>query len=371
MKNFVNIMKILLFYIIVNIFSVFFVEMSRISSTQEALIMFNRIASNYALTATQDVRNITGSENVGNATGYSTGQTYKIGEYDKYLNVLRNSGCEDLKPIVDLLQIDYDNVVADGHGDCLDNYLTYTPISFNLPYINKDLLKSEYEYALMQMFTNYKCSGYPSLFVPMSGSNGFNSDEIESPIIIDNNSVSDIDSARNDSGFIEPSVVEVDANLVREIYGDEDYYSKLASDVFSEIEWELYDDPRMTALATELRLHPDAVTDVDDLAMKTHVPVYHITFKTPCWYITKCGILRFGVERFLFGTNDVIANGIRNSDRANIYHDDILANNLSGAGLDVDTYGNGSIYQNGMVDDGQLMIQFRDSVITTTYTFLS
>ena len=178
-KYVTSIAKILLAYMIISLAVIFVFEMSRMRETQETMMMFSRIAGNYALTASQDAGVITASDYV---RDYGASKMYSRNEYGIYLEKLKQSadstGDSSLLFVYNVLYEDYVRACNATYGEYLDNYLKYTPISFNYPYISKSIIERYYSEALIKMVSNYKCKGRPSAFVPASDAFGFNSSSV-------------------------------------------------------------------------------------------------------------------------------------------------------------------------------------------------
>lgn len=346
MKNFVKILRMIVISFLIFFVSMFVIEYSRMRESQKTMIMLSRIAGNYALTASQDAGELT--------RGGRTAGMYARDEYGYYLEQLRIAseaakaqGDSTLNFAYLILQSDYDRAVTETGDNYLDEKLNYTPIAFNLPYISQSMLEECYDDAMIQMVRNYKCKGIPSLFVANDSSGRFRIDSGDlSVVTVDDNSPV-YDNGDRIVGF---KLVPLDKNLIRSIYGDEDYYKDTFSQIFSSLDPAMYE---------ELRL---AFFNIDS-DKATYIPQYTITFSTPWYYVSSTPILCFRDSPLLtlVGLGNV-ANRIDSAANTGIYTRASLRGYSSGE----------PYYENAFVNEGQLMFHSDSFVVTTDfqYTFL-
>ncbi len=345
MKHFTRILKLIIITTVIAIVAMGFIEYARIRESQKTMIMFSRIAGNYALTASQDVGELTG-DNRHNGM-------YDRYEYGVYLSQLDTAasyaetlGDGTLKFASIVLQTDYNNAIGLTDSQYLDEYLQYTPIAFNLPYISQNMLEECYEDAMLQMVRNYKCNGIPSLFVGNDGGNfRISEGDLSVVDISDNSPVYD-----NGSDMVGFSLVALDDNLIRSIYGNPDYYRDTFEEIFKNIDRGVYDELRL------LNYLNNSAT--------TYVPQYNITFSTPWYYVTTVPILCFRPSKMLNTVGLTGASGrISGATNTNVYNRDELRNYTPNG----DNY-----YKDAAVAEGQLMLHLDNFVATTDfqYTFL-
>lgn len=355
MKHAVTIAKLFLSYMVISIAVVFAFEISRIRDTQQAMIMFSRIAGNYALTASQDAGYITGTNR--DSIMYDR---YEYGEYISMLNsAVASTSDATLSFATAVLESDYNRACSESPNDSLDAYLRYTPISFNLPYMSQHMLEECYSEAMVQMVVNYKSKGRPSVFVPASNNYGYNMSYAGGSRIVD------IDDGDSNDSYVKFDVVELNDALITSIYGNKDYYSNSVLEVFKNLDFDMYDDPRIQAYIDAKQ--SGMVMDIEDT--KTYIPQYNITFTTPYFYITGSSLLQFGRSKLFFGTGGGVANNIHNAEDANVYNSNGAFNNLRDSGYRVSN----PIYSNGIIEEGQLMLHLGNMCVaqsTFTYTFL-
>lgn len=356
MKNFAKVLRTILIVFMLSVATALVVEYSRIRETEKTMVMLARIAGNYALTASQDAGELTGSNRT-NAYGNRV-RMYNRSEYGSYLDQLdlasaaaESAGDSTLRFAYEILKADYDRAVAaSGGASALDEYLQYTPIAFNLPYISTDMLNDCYEDAMLQMVRNYKCKGTPSVFVAddtLTGSFRTSSGELRIVEIDDHSPV--YDAGAGTIGF---NLIELTPELIRSIYGDENYYLDTFEAIFRELDRDLYE---------ELRLANFDMTS----GSTTYIPQYNITFTTPYYYITSSFLFNFGGDGQL--ANLVGFNGIAN--QINAANDSAIYTQarVDALSQDADRY-----YKDAYIADGQLMLHLNNFVAQSTfqYTFL-
>lgn len=357
MKNFVTITKLLLSYMIITIAVLFVFEYSRMRETQSTMIMFSRIAGNYALSASQDVGRLTNVNRIGRVSCM-----YDKDEYAEYLSSLGQSatdtGDSSLQFAYELLLMDYNRAVSSAFGsNNLDAYLKYTPMSFNLPYMSKRMLEDCYSEAMLQMVSNYKCNGKPSIFVPTSSSHGFNMSNASARVVT-------IESSGYYGGgnTLAFDCVPMTKELMRSIYGSEDYYDSKIKNVFSQLDPTMYNDPRFVAFLSGL-------TSEDFDSNSVHIPIYRITFNTPYFYITGSSILSFGRPKLFFGTDMTVVSRLISGEDVNAYSDNRVRGNIVGSGY----YSGAKYYKDGVINEGQLMVHLDNFNVSSEfeYTLLS
>ena len=193
LKNFTKIVKWLAIYMIMLVVSVFVIELYRMRVAQKDIYNFMRIANNYALTATQDVSDLyddaSGHKvNIKSSIGLNVDGMYEKTEYDNYISALERAASqyegEDSKGFLTMtskiLRADYvkaldksekDNGTVRGNS-MLDEYLTYTPLSFNIPYVSYNVYKDCYEHSMAKMIEGYNIFGKPAIWIGEDGSPG-------------------------------------------------------------------------------------------------------------------------------------------------------------------------------------------------------
>lgn len=356
MKNFVKILRTIVIVFLLLIASALVIEYSRIRETEKTMIMLSRIAGNYALTASQDAGELTGDSRV-NKLGNQV-EMYKRTEYGMYLGQLNmassaaeSAGDPTLRFAYEILKADFDRAVTvSGGATYLDEYLQYTPIAFNLPYISAEMLEECYEDAMLQMVRDYKCKGTPSAFVAEDTSLGsFRTSHGTFDIVEINDHTPAYDAGTNIIGF---NLVELTPELIRSIYGNEDYYSDTFEAIFRELDTDMYEELRL--------INFDAVS-----GSTTYIPQYNITFTTPYYYITSSFLLNFGGDGQL--SDAVGFNGI--ASRLNAATDVAIYTQARVDNLSQD--GN-RYYDDAYVADGQLMFHLDNFMAQSTfqYTFL-
>ena len=345
MKNFVKILRMIVISFLIFFVSMFVIEFSRMRESQKTMIMLSRIAGNYALTASQDAGELT--------RGGRTARMYDRDEYGYYLEQLgraatdaKNAGDATLSFAYEILKADYDSVAASG-SRYLDAELNYTPIAFNLPYISQSMLEECYNEAMLQMVRNYKCRGIPSLFVANDTTGRFRIDSGNLGIVTIDDHSPPYDNGNYMVGF---ELVELTGDLIRRIYGDENYYKKTFEDIFSSLDPAMYEELRLA--------YSNAGPDTT-----TFIPQYRITFSTPWYYVSSTPILCFRDSPLLtlVGLGNV-DNRIDSAANTGIYTRASLRGYSSGE----------PYYENAFVNEGQLMFHSDSFVVTTDfqYTFL-
>lgn len=345
MKNFVKILRMIVISFLIFFVSMFVIEFSRMRESQKTMIMLSRIAGNYALTASQDAGELTGNNR--------TSGMYARDEYGYYLEQLGKAS-EDAEALGDstlnfaylILKADYDRAVGSG-SYYLDAELNYTPIAFNLPYISQSMLEECYDEAMIQMVRNYKCRGIPSLFVANDTTGQFRINSGDLSVVTVNDQSPAYDNGNNMVGF---SLVALDGNLIRSIYGNENYYNDTFSAIFQNLDTDMYE---------ELRL---AYFNVGS-GNTTYIPQYNITFSTPWYYVSSTPVLCFRDSPLLtlVGLGNA-ENRIQSTTNTGIYTSTRLSGYSSG-----DPY-----YEDAFINEGQLMFHLNNFVVTTDfqYTFL-
>lgn len=356
MRNFTSVLQSIVIVALLSIILSLVFEYSRIRETEKTMIMFSRIAGNYALTASQDAGELTGDNRVTGAG--SRIRMYDRVEYDAYLTQLSTAsaaaeaaGDPTLKFAYEILRADYNKAVAVSGGSThLDEYLQYTPIAFNLPYISTRMLEECYEDAMLQMVRNYKCKGAPSAFVANDNHIGsFRMSTGDFNIVDVDDHTPAYDAGNSIVGF---NLVELTPELVRSIYGNENYYADTFEAIFRELDLEKYE---------ELRLVNFDVTS----GTTTYIPQYTITFTSPYYYITSAPIFNFASGGQL--SDAVGFNGI--DTQINAAEDTAIYTRTR---VDAFSEDGNRYFENAAIRDGQLMLHLDGFTVQSThqYTFL-
>lgn len=366
--------KMILFIIIAFLASIVLIEYSRIKDTRMAMSMFTRIAGDYALTASQEVDNLTNNNSFAPANMYNK---YEYGEYLNQLGLVVTSNPNDtsLKYAYDILKQDYDRAVSMTlTSDYLDDNLKYTPMSFNLPYISYSVLKSKYKEAMDMMISNYMPNGSPAIFLM---------DNEKLDVLRDNSgnthamcelSFPAVDTySYNGLSF---RAQELDSKTVKAIYGDESYFSSTVLDVLKSLDTEYYKDPRVTY---ETDASGNEFVDLSATnSSNTHVLIYDISFTSPYYYVTASRILAFGNKNFIFSTGDSFVDTVNSSngihclsdEAVSHYYDNSFKYKIAGQSIDI----NNTTHKNQLMfcvsyDAGSLIKDI--ATATFSYTYLS
>jgi hypothetical protein len=327
------------------IISIGIVEYARIKNTRQTMDMFTRIAGNYALTASQ------GSDDLVDKNLHAT--MYDKTEYRNYLNMLNQAcvdataagyNCKSLEIAYKVLDWDYNRAISAmeyGYENDMDQYLEFTPLSFNLPYLSSEMTQAAYEYAMTEMVKHYSCKGRPSVFID-NGSVRFNTSDGSMTICqLDDN------SAVYNYGDIGFNIVALDDRLIRSIYGNADYYNDKITQVFQKLDASLFEDYR----------YGNGSYSSDGSIIV--IPQYNVTFTTPYYYITDSLLLAFGRNASFGGTDSSFVSSINGAK-------DVYCYNNSDSAFS-------ALYDNDRVRDGQLMMYMSGGTISTasfTYEFV-
>lgn len=257
--------------------SVFIIEMYRLQESALVLQTNAVIASNYALTASQDVSRLTNDNR--------KTEMYNSIEYKSYLDSMKDVilATDDmyLKIVHAILEEDYKKV-KEANGD-LDRDLRYTPLSFNLPYVSSGMLTECYTTAMKVMCEGTTVGGTSVVYLDPNN------------LISSNTSIANISYATDvgdgavgkySGGSGSPDIsykyTRMTPEIVRSIYGSEDYFMNVMQGVLRETDESKYQDLRQYL----------AGSSIEDY----YVPQYTITFKTDWAYITGSPVLNFNID---------------------------------------------------------------------------
>jgi hypothetical protein len=348
-KRFFKVFRALTIFTVLLVVEVFVVEIYRLKEATNEMNTYMRIANNYALTATQDISNLSNTSTFANSSNVKTTASgeaidmYEVAEYGSYLDALGDAsvGNSFLTAVHVILVDDYNNALskkADANGGSppsnssyIDNYLTYTPLSFNLPYISYKAYKSLYLDALGQMVSNSDILGKPAIFLGGSDPEGYLSSNGQSYSNCSLNTGSGgytyEDSSHNKITFYTSALTDAD---IRRIYGNESGYYEAKSIIANITNDAKYKDIRF-------------MSSSDDIVL----PYYNVNVKTNWYYITYSTLLRFTSGDKYMGASDSAFGG-----RSANFINSLDSTAVFGT---VDSYKTAK-YSNGEFINGQLMI---------------
>lgn len=339
LKSFTKVFKWLLIYMLCLVASVFIAEYSRLKLAQKDIYNFMRIANNYALTATQDASALYDDKkgefnnvfsDIAPYSHYSINGMYQYEEYKNFIEALEKAAIENegadstgfLGMTSKILRTDFERAVrkmeAEGNSprasSTMDAYLTYTPLSFNIPYISYKVYVANYTLSLGKMLEGYNVFGKPAIWIGNEGSPGLQTTNgVYSPcrLICDSGSYSYSDAEGHTLTFSITPLNEANAMM---IYGNNTYdeFLNKIKEVMNKSGGK-YEDARIFSEGTSHVLY---------------MPYYDVTVDTEWYYVSFSSSLRARAESttnpflslalptdFFDGRNGVSTMGsVRNGD---------------------------------------------------------